>query len=152
MEQQIALNPMVPPQPLAVPKMRLFSPMQMALCAFIGGPLGACWLMAQNFGALGYFTLKSRARTWALISTLLVAAASLFLRLELPGPWLAAIYTLSVAWCANHYQGEAYAEHQLAGGETQNWVWVILISLVSAAVTLAVFSLLFFVTPYQWWG
>ncbi len=130
----------------------LYSPTQIALCAFIGGPLGACWLMAENFGALGLTSLKRRARRWAMISTLLVTAASLFLWLELPGPWLAAAYTLLVAWSANHYQGEAFAEHQLAGGRTRHWLWLVPVSLASAVVTLAVLSLLFAVTPYQWWG
>jgi hypothetical protein len=132
----LSFQPQGTPAPLNVtPLYRLFSSGQVAAATFLGGPLGATWLVAQNYSRLG-----SRRAAWLTVATGVVVTALLcFLGLvagsSTPVPTLG-IATLVGSWfLARAMQGDAYDRHIAAGGpRASGWVTVGL-GLASLAIT-----------------
>ena len=98
------------------PPYKLYSPGQVGLAAFLGGPVGAFFLMALN-----YARLEKRGAVWltagfGLFTTAAIMAISLALPESVPGPIIAMPIFLVLWATARSLQGSAYDAFLRQGG------------------------------------
>ena len=115
----------------------LYSPFQVGLAAFLGGPFASCWVLAANYAALGKLTARRNALLWGIGSTAVLVAVSWFLPVKFPRAVIPIAYTVTLAQIANTYQGEAFDAHLAAGGTRRSSWRVVGIALTSLLVLLA---------------
>ena len=64
---------------------KMYSPTQVAVGTFVGGPLTIAFLMGANFNALGRSDLKTKTWLWVLAGTVLMVTISMFLPSNIGG-------------------------------------------------------------------
>src|SRR5258708_2311340 len=115
----------------------LYSPFQVGLAAFLGGPFASCWLLAANYAALGKPSARRNAWLWGIGSTAVLVAVSLFLPVKFPRAIIPIAYTVTLAQIAHTYQGEAFDAHLAAGGPRRSTPRLLGFALPPAFVLLA---------------
>lgn len=119
----------------APPAFKLYTDRAIAIGAFVGGPLVAGYLAAENFKQLGQ---KNKARnSWiiAIVATIVIFGALLLVPQvqNVPRYVIPICYTAIAQFMAQKYQRESLKKHLAAGGRLySNWraVWIGLIGLL----------------------
>ena len=131
-------EPMPPRDPgCEIPTQKMYKKESIYGGTFLGGPLVAGYLIAENFKAFGE---PGKARTsWicAIVATIVVFG-SIFLipeDVDIPNFLIPLVYTVITWLLVERFQGRSIAAHIAAGGPSFSWGRVILISLIGAAVT-----------------
>jgi hypothetical protein len=110
--------------------------------AFLGGPLAAGYIIAQNFKAFG--KMSNYRTTWfiTILATLGIFSSIILLpnSIKIPSYTIPLIYTAVAFGLMRFYQGKQIDDHISKGGQTHN-VWrAALVGLLGLAITLAVFA------------
>ena len=101
---------------------KLYSPQQVGVAAFVGTPLPAGFLLAQNYKALGKGSAARQAWVFGLLGTIVLLAIAFVLPDKFPRTVIPLAYSLAIRELAKQRQGAAFAAHLAAGGERQsNW-------------------------------
>jgi hypothetical protein len=108
-----------PPPSTALAK--VYTPQQVAIASFVGGPLGGCLLLASNYAALGRRSARTQAIVWGAVGTVLVLALGLALPKNFPCQALPAAYTISLYQFAKTRQGPEYEARLVAAGHQSHW-------------------------------
>lgn len=116
----------------------MYSPGQVTLAAFLGGPLGGGWLLALNYRRLAE---PGKARAAIALSVLALAALGTvaFLLPEGAASPLAIVPVVTMLWVARQLQGRAYERHVAVGGSAGSSWRAAGVGLVGAVITLAAF-------------
>ena len=117
---------------------KLYSPGQIALAAFLGSPLAACWFWARNYQRLGQSSSSTQCLIWGAVGTAALLAISFFLPERFPSQAIPIGYTFGLLQAAKHTYGSVIAQHLSAGGRLGSWWAVVGISLLFLIVVLAV--------------
>ena len=125
--------------PLA-PVYRLYSPGQVALAAFLGGPFAACWLLYRNCHRLGQARRARHCLIWGAVGTVALTVCTLFLPERFPSMALPAGYTIGLYQTAHHMHGDIVSAHRSAGGRLGSWWAVIGIALLGVLCILTLFA------------
>jgi hypothetical protein len=91
--------------------------------AFLGGPLAAGYLIAENYRAFNQAGHAKKTWLYTIIGTV-VLFGGLFMipdTVKLPGQVIPLIYTVAAYVFVQHYQGPAIAVHLDAGGQVHPW-------------------------------
>ncbi|MCW3084387.1 MAG: hypothetical protein JWP12_1753 [Bacteroidetes bacterium] len=134
------------------PQVKLYKDKWMYAAAFVGGPLAAGYIIAENFKLLN--EREKYKRTWLI--TILVAVlifGGIFLipdSVHIPGYMIPIAYSYTAFGLMKHYQGKQIEEHENNGGKTYSGWRSFLIGLIALAITLAVlFPIAFWVILVQ---
>jgi hypothetical protein len=104
------------------PDKRLYSPRQIGGAAFIGSPISAAWLFAQNYAVLGKPGVRRRALLYGLLGTATLFGLASVLPVKFPKVALPLAYSLAIRELAQRLQGAAFKAHLAEGRSVQsNW-------------------------------
>jgi len=116
----------------------LYSPGQIALAAFLGSPLAACWFWSRNYRVLGQFRAATQCLVWGSVGTAALVAISFVLPESFPGLAIPVGYTVGFRQAAKLVHGGTVAQHLSAGGRLGSWWAVAGVSLGWLLLLLAV--------------
>ncbi|MBL3658369.1 hypothetical protein [Fulvivirga sediminis] len=130
------------------PNGKIYKDSGITLGTFLGGPLVAGYLMAENFKKLGKEHLVSQ--TW--IFTIIFSAGLIAILLlipddiNVPNMIFPIMEVLLVRYLFNLHQKEDAETYVESGGEYYGWGRVVIISIIGFALTIAAifFTVLFF--------
>lgn len=91
-----------PPAPDTVT--RYFSPNQIYVGTFLGGPIAGIWYLARNFNAFGQDESVRVTWLYGLLATLVFLEVAIFVPDEVPSVAFSAFYTGVVAFLLEKYQ------------------------------------------------
>ncbi|QIF03719.1 hypothetical protein [Roseimicrobium sp. ORNL1] len=117
---------------------KLYSPGQIALAAFIGAPLAACWFWSRNYLQLGNKAASTQCLIWGVVSTVVLFTVTWFLPDNFPGSGIPIGYTIGFFMAVKGAHGPIIDQHLAGGGRLGSWGAVIGISLLFFAGILAV--------------
>lgn len=105
---------------------------------FLGGPLVAGYLIAENFKA---FNEKDKAKkTWiyAIVATVIVFGGVFLIpaTIKIPNQIIPLIYTAIAYYLVQHFQGQSIAAHINSGGLLHSWWRTISVGLIGLVITL----------------
>ncbi len=130
------------------PRQKVYKENAIALGTFLGGPLVAGYLIAENFKA---FNQPEKAKkTWAytIIATVVIFG-SIFLipdHVKMPNQIIPLIYTFIAAYLARHYQGKNIAAHLDSGGQLFSWWRAIAIGIIGlVTIIVLIFCVVFLI-------
>ena len=127
---------------------RLYTPAQIATASLLGGPLPACWFVAQNAKRL---LRPSQRSTWLAVgigATLLLLILVLFVLPDSFPPYILPIaYTVALREVARRVQGEAISSHRAAGGAVGSWWAVVGLGVSGLALLLGLIFLVILLFP-----
>lgn len=109
-------------------RVKLYSPCQIALAAFIGSPLAACWFWSRNYLRLGQASASTQCLIWGVVGTVALFTVTLFLP-RVPGG-IPAGYTVGFWYAAKGAHGAIINQHRAAGGRLGSWWAVVGISVL----------------------
>jgi hypothetical protein len=76
-----------------VNKIRVYSPVQVGICSFVGGPIAAVFVLWKNFQSLGKNSLAKQTLAWGVLLTLLLFSTIPFLPEKFPNTIIPLAYT-----------------------------------------------------------
>jgi len=117
---------------------RLYSPRQIGGAAFIGSPISAAWLFAQNYGVLGKPGVGRRALFYGLLGTVALFGLASVLPAKFPKVALPLAQSLAIRELAQRLQGSEFKAHLAEGGSSQSNWRVAGVCVAGLAVVLAV--------------
>jgi hypothetical protein len=128
------------------PGFKLYNDKAIRIGTFIGGPLVAGYLAAENFKQLGQKSDARKAWIIAIITTILIFGGILLVpELEkIPRYIIPLVYTGLAQFLVQKYQGESLKKHIAEGGQLYSaWraVWIGLIGLVVLVAIIAIILL-----------
>jgi hypothetical protein len=116
---------------------KLYSPGQIALAAFLGSPLAACWFWSRNYQRLGQPSSSTQCLIWGTVGTIALLAISFFLPERFPNQVIPMGYTFGLLQAARQVHGSIVTKHLSAGGRLGSWWAVVGISLLILVFVLA---------------
>ena len=126
---------------------KLYSPGQIALAAFLGSPLAACWFWSRNYMRLGQSSRSTQCLIWGTAGTAALLTICFFLPERFPNQAIPIGYTFGLLRAAKQTHGSIVAEHLSAGGRLGSWWTVVGISLLVLVVVLAILFGVILVLP-----
>jgi hypothetical protein len=129
------------------PRKRLYSPRQIGAAAFIGSPVSAAWLFAQNYAVLGKPGLGRRALFYGLLGTVALFGLASVLPERFPKMALPVAYSFALRELAQRLQGADYKAHLAQGAGCQSNWRVAAVSIAGLAIVLAVACVVVLLLP-----
>jgi len=114
---------------------------------FIGGPLVAGYLIAENFKAFDEPDKARKAWIYSIIATIIIFGGIFLVPHpeKIPRTIIPLIYTAIAYYLVQHYQGTNIKKHVDAGGETFSWWRTLVVGLIGLAITMiGVFGFAYF--------
>jgi hypothetical protein len=129
---------------------RAYSPGQVAGAAFIGSPIASSMLLASNFVLFGAPDRKWRVIIGCSLATIAIFVLALFLPEDFPGGAIPAAYTAALLQFARSTQATDFEAYIASGGvKHSNWR-VFGIGVLWMFAVLALFFVVLFFLPEEW--
>ena len=116
----------------------LYSPGQVALAAFLGSPIAACWFFGRNYRQLGHPKSATQCLIWGAVGTVILFVVTFHLPDRFPNLVIPIGYTAGLLQAAKYIHGSTVTQHIAAGGRLGSWWTVVGISLLFLVVVVAV--------------
>lgn len=132
-------------------KKKIFKERAISVGTFLGGPLVAGYMFAENFKALGDNKKANRSWLIAIGATLLIIIISFLIpaNSKFPSQIIPIAYTLGAIGIFKAYLSTSVNQYLTDGGQTYGWGRVIVISLIGLAIILGLFfAILYQASPY----
>ncbi|HEY4323974.1 MAG TPA: hypothetical protein VGN20_08300 [Mucilaginibacter sp.] len=128
------------------PASKIYKTKAIQVATFLGGPLVAGYLIAENFKT---FNERQKVRkTWiyTILATVLICSAIFLIpdTVKIPNVLFPLIYSLITYYLVQHYQGAQINTNINEGGQTHSWWRVLGIGLLGCAITVALLLVLIF--------
>ena len=127
---------------------KVYTPAQVALAAFVGGPLPACWLAALNASQLRQ---PAQRAVWLIVGvagTALIFYVGLFLLPDrVPHFMLPLAYTIALRESVRNIQGNDLTDLRAAGAKKGSWAMVIGIALAGLVLMLGIVAFMIYKFP-----
>jgi hypothetical protein len=88
----------------------------------LGGPIAACWLLAENYAVFGDPGARTQALIWGVVGTVAILGAAFVLPEGFPSSILPTGYTLALYQIAKTFQGPGI-DARFAAGHRKQSVW-----------------------------
>jgi hypothetical protein len=121
---------------------KLYTPPQVGVASFLGGPIAGCLLLASNYAALERPSARIQAIVWGLVATAATLALALVLPERFPNTAIPIAYTAALYNFAKYTQDKTYVDHLAAAGRQPYWK-VITIGVASLVAVLVVLGAYF---------
>ena len=120
------------------PTIKLYTENSIRVATFLGGPLVAGFLIADNFRQLG--ETKKVQVTWLVTIpvTILIFAIAFYLPEKTPPFLIPIAYTLITFYIAQNLQGSKIKAHVAAGGQTWSMGRAVLVGLAGLAIIVGI--------------
>ena len=118
---------------------KLYSPGQIALAAFLGAPVAACWFISRNYRQLDQPQAARQWFMWGVVGTVVLFIVAWFLPDRFPAQAVPIGYTFGFFHAAKQLWSDTIATHRAANGRLASWWAVAGISLLFLA---AIFTLI----------
>lgn len=128
----------------------LYSPGQIALAAFLGGPAAAGWFLSRNFRQLEDPRTGRKWLVGSIVGTLALLACAWFLPENFPTQALPVGYTIGFYQIAKNLQAGDVSYHLSEGGRKGSWWTVAWISLLFLAAFLGLLFAVVYSVPEEW--
>ena len=130
------------------PDFKLYKDRAVWIGTFIGGPLAAGYIAAENFKQLGQQDKAKSAWTIAIIATIVIFGGIFLIpNIEkMPRFVIPLIYTGIAQYLVQKYQGAAVKEHIEKGGQTYSIWRAVLIGLIGLVILLAILFVVILLT------
>ncbi|OUL63623.1 hypothetical protein [Flavobacterium sp. AJR] len=123
-----------------VPTQKIYKDRAIWVGTFLGGPLAAGYLIAENFKAFN--DTKKAKTTWiiAIIATIAIFGGAFLIPedVKVPNQIIPLIYTGIAFYFVQHFQGQKINEHINSGGSFFGWWRTIGISFIALLITFSV--------------
>lgn len=120
------------------PKQRIYKERAIWVGTFLGGPLAAGYLIAENFKAFNE-TDKAR-KTWiyAIIATIVIFGGIFLIpdNTKIPNQIIPLIYTVIAYYLVQHFQGQNISSHISSGGGLFSWWRTIAVGIIGLVITI----------------
>jgi hypothetical protein len=123
-----------------IPNYKIYRDKAMYGAAYLGGPLAAGYIIAENFKAFGNNELYKRTWIITIISTIIIFTGVFFIpdSFKIPNFVIPLFYTAIASILMHQFQGEKIAEHQKKGGKVYSGWRVFLVGLIGISIVLAI--------------
>lgn len=127
-------------QTIEIVPQKVYKPQMIRIATFLGGPIVAGYLIAENYKAFGETHRVTPTWVITIVVTAVIFGVAFFAPFPAGSPRIVIplIYSLATFYLVNMLQGDKLTAHAQAGGEVYGWGRAILISLIGCVVTLAV--------------
>ncbi len=128
---------------------KIYKSKAIQIATFLGGPLVAGYLIAENYKVFNEVDKAKRSWIYAIIATVIIFGGAFLIpdSVSIPKIVIPLIYSWITYYLVQRYQGEQIDAHITGGGNVHNWWRIIGISLVGLVVTLILlFILVYFTT------
>jgi len=132
----------------APPNFKLYKDRAVWTATFIGGPLVAGYIAAENFKQLGQQSKAKSAWTIAIIATIVIFGGLFLIPNieEIPRYIIPLIYSGIAQYLIQKYQGAAVKEHIEKGGQTYSIWRAVFIGLIGLVILVAIFFVVILLT------
>lgn len=105
---------------------------------FLGGPLAAGYLIAENFKAFDDSEKAKKTWIYAIIATIVVFGGVFLIpdNVKIPNQIIPLIYTSLAYYLVQHFQGQNISKHINAGGHLHSWWRTISVGIIGLAITI----------------
>lgn len=114
----------------------LYTPRQVFVASFLGGPLGGCLFMALNYVALSDEARAIRVLGLGIALTVVLIVGVPYLPDKWPNILAPLLYSLGLQYLAVRLFGRRYKPYFDGGGEKGMWWLVVVISIVCALASI----------------
>ena len=126
---------------------KVYQPNMIRVATFIGGPLVAGYMIAENFKAFNEYDKAKKTWLFTIIFTIALfgLAAAIPDNVNIPRVVFPVIYAWSAFALTNQYQGKLITAHLNNGGEKFNWGRSIVIGLIGMVVLVVLIAVPVFI-------
>jgi len=105
---------------------------------FLGGPLAAGYLIAENFKAFNETDKAKKTWIYAIIATVIVFGGVFLIpdNVKIPNQIIPLIYTAIAYYLVQNFQGQSISAHINSGGQLFSWWRTIAVGLIGLAITI----------------
>jgi len=121
-----------------MPENKLYTENAIRVATFLGGPLVAGYLIADNYKQLG--ETRQVRKTWliTIVSTVIIFVIAWYLPDDFPHLIVPIAYTVGVYYLVERLQGAKIKAHVAAGGMTWSMGRAVLVSVVGLVIMVAI--------------
>lgn len=113
---------------------RYYTPRQVSLACFLGGPPAGCWLMARTYYAASEVRKARASLIWGIVGTLALMALSFVLPDRIPRAPMALVIAVSMEQVAKYLQAPIILRCVSAGIAKGSWWMVVGVAALSILV------------------
>lgn len=106
--------------------------------SFLGGPLAAGYLIAENFNAFNETDKAKKTWIYTIIATVVIFGGIFMIpeSVKIPNQIIPLIYTAIAYFLVQHFQGQNISAHINSGGQLYSWWRTITVGLIGLALTI----------------
>ena len=112
---------------------KIYQERAISTATFLGGPLAAGYLIAENFKAFGESDKARATWIWVISASILIFSLAFLIPdgIHIPNYIFPLIYAAIVSSLVKHYQGKSIAAHLASGGALFSWWRTLLVAVIS---------------------
>lgn len=131
---------------IQTPTHKIYKDRAVWLGAFLGGPLAAGYIIAENFKAFNQPDKAKKTWIYTIVATIVIFGGIFSIpdSVKIPNQIIPLIYTGIAYYLVQHFQGANITAHINSGGQLHSWWRTLSVGLVGLAIIIiAVFSIVF---------
>lgn len=123
---------------IQTPTNKIYKDREIWVGTFLGGPLVAGYLIAENFKAFNETDKAKKTWIYAIIASVLVFGGAFLIpdNIKIPNQIIPLIYTAIAYYLVQHFQGQNISAHLNSGGQLFSWWRTIVVGLIGLAITI----------------
>lgn len=120
------------------PTQKIYKDKAIWVGTFLGGPLIAGYLIAENFKAFGDLKSAKKTRIYTIIVTLIILVGVLLIPedIDTPNSIIPILCTLTAYYLVQNFQGQNISSHINSDGQFFGWWRVVAVGMIGLALTL----------------
>lgn len=120
------------------PTQRIYKDRAIWVGTFLGGPLAAGYLIAENFKAFNETDKANKTWIYAIIATIVVFSGVFLIpdNVKIPNQIIPLIYTAIAYYFVQHFQGQNITTHISSGGQLFSWWRTIAVGIIGLTITI----------------
>jgi hypothetical protein len=120
------------------PTQKIYKDRAIWVGTFLGGPLAAGYLIAENFKAFNDIDKAKKTWIYAIIATIIIFGGVFMIpdNVKMPNQVIPLIYTAIAYYLVQHFQGQNITSHINSGGQLHSWWRTIGVGVVGLSITI----------------
>jgi hypothetical protein len=120
-----------------IPTNKIYKNKAIWVGTFLGGPLAAGYLIAENFKAFNDTDKAKKTWIYAIITTIIIFGSVFMIpdNVKIPNQIIPIIYTAIAYYLVQHFQGQNISTHISSGGQLFSWWRTIAVAIIGLTIT-----------------